>query len=61
MVQLTWFVLPCSILFFVGVLSFYYWLSILAGSLGAFLVVGLCIKVNKIDNKKIETIGGTEN
>jgi hypothetical protein len=61
MVQLTWFVLPCSILFLVSVILFYYWLSIVAGSLGAFLIIGLCIKVNKIDNKKIEVIVGTEN
>ena len=25
------------------------------GFLSAFLIIGLCIKVNKIDNKKIET------
>ncbi len=57
MIQLTWFILPCTILFLVSVISFYYWLSILAGSLGVFLIVGLCIKVNKIDNKKIDAIG----
>jgi hypothetical protein len=25
------------------------------GFLSAFLIIGLCIKVNKIDNKKIDT------
>ncbi len=61
MVQLTWFILPCSILFLVGFISFYYWLSIVAGSFGVSLIIGLCVKVNKIDNKKIDPIEKNEN
>ena len=56
MVQLTWFVLPCSILFLISLISFNSWLSPMMGFLSAFLIIGLCIKVNKIDNKKIDTI-----
>jgi hypothetical protein len=55
MVQLTWFVLPCSILFLISLISFNSWLSLMMGFLSAFLIIGLCIKVNKIDNKKNET------
>ena len=60
MVQLTWFALPCSILFVFSVISFNYWLSIVAGSWAVFLIIALCIKIAKIDNKKIDTTGTTK-
>jgi hypothetical protein len=57
MVQLTWFVLPCTILFVISLISFNYWLSLTMGFLSAFLIIGLFIKVSKIDNKRIDTTG----
>ncbi len=54
MVQLTWFTLPCSIIFMIGLVSFNYELSIAAGSLVAVLVAALFVKIHKINSGKIE-------
>jgi len=34
-----------------------YWLSLEVGSLDAFLIIALFIKIDKIDNKKIDAMG----
>jgi len=54
MVQLTLFALPCAILFLISLVSFNYLLSIVVGSLGTLLIIALCIKINKINNTKID-------
>ena len=60
MVQLTWFALPCSILFGISVISFNYWLSIVTGSSIVFLINALFIKIGQIDNKTIDTTRTTK-
>ncbi len=59
MVQLAWFALPCSILFLISLISFNYWLSLAVGSLDAFLIIALCIKIDKINKKEIDPTGIT--
>jgi len=54
MVQLTWFVVPCSIVLMIGLISFNYLLSLVAGSSDAFLIIALSIKIGKIDKGKID-------
>ncbi len=54
MVQLTWFVVPCSILLMIGLISFNYLLSLIAGFLDAFLIIALSIKIGTIDKGKID-------
>jgi len=57
MVQLTLFVIPCSILLMISLILSNYWLSLEVGSLDAFLIIALFIKIDKIDNKKIDAMG----
>jgi len=54
MVQLTWFALPCSIIFLVSLISSNYWLSLVTGSFNAFLSIALIVKVGTIDKEKID-------
>jgi hypothetical protein len=54
MVQLTWFVAPCSILLMIGLISFNYWLSLVAGTLDALLITALSIKIGTVDKDKID-------
>ena len=55
MVQFTLFVVPCSILLMIGLISSNYWLSLVAGSLDTFLVIALIVKIGRIDKEKIDT------
>jgi hypothetical protein len=52
MIQLTWFVVPCSIFLIISLVSFSYWLSLLASSLDAFLVIALLVKIGRIGKEK---------
>ncbi len=54
MVQLTWFALPCSIIFLVSLISSTYWLSLVTGSLDAFLFVALIVKIGTAGKEKID-------
>ena len=54
MVQLTMIALPYGILFLVSLILFNYWLSLAVGLLGVFLIIALCVKIDKIDHEKID-------
>jgi hypothetical protein len=54
MVQLTWFVVPCSILLVIGLISYNYFVSLVAGILDAFLIIALSIKIGTINKEKID-------
>ena len=54
MVQLTWFALPCCIIFLVSLISSTYWLSLVTGSLDAFLFVALIVKIGTAGKEKID-------
>ncbi len=60
MVQLTWFVVPCSILLMISLISLNYLLSLVAGSLDAFLVIALIVKIGTIDKERIGTTWTTK-
>jgi hypothetical protein len=60
MVQLTWFVVPCSIVLMIGLISVNYLLSLVAGALDAFLVIALSIKIGSVDRGKIDVTWTTK-
>jgi hypothetical protein len=60
MVQLTWFVVPCSILLVIGLISYNYFVSLVAGILDAFLIIALSIKIGTINKEKIDATWTTE-
>jgi hypothetical protein len=60
MVQLTWFAVPCIILLVISLISFNYWLSLVTGSLYAFLIIALIVKIGMINNEKIDSTWKTK-